>query len=152
MFTSYRVLKLWGSKLNFFSRGNSPHRGLWERGGTIRVDFNGIDFCNQMLEIWKNHCYRTSSYRQHKLTTKFGAFLGFRLIPYASPLCPPSRQMDLRLSVYPSLTVTLSERFELTKFYHFSSWQVETNWLKPTHNQTRTFRSLVNRWSYFGLM
>ena len=58
VFKSYKIPKLRGSKLNFFSMGNSP---------------------------------------------------------------PPSRQMDLRLSVYPSLTVTLSERFELTKFYHFSS-------------------------------
>ena len=27
------------------------------------------------------------TYRQHKLPTKFGAVWGFRLIPYASPLC-----------------------------------------------------------------
>ena len=34
----------------------------------------------------KNMLPHLKSYKKYKLSTKFGAFLGFRLIPYASPL------------------------------------------------------------------
>ena len=77
----------------------TSHRGLWERVGTVRVDFSRIEFFYSFNKIWlSNKCLGVIwliiahfneiikwKYRQHYLTTKFGTVWEFFLIT-----CQPS--------------------------------------------------------------